>query len=138
MCQTEGNDFLSGIKIAFTIQKQCGESIEHTENITSMEEKISNSLSETQTTAANDTEEVTSVYDSISEYGEEDANSEFSFAWTPEPLIKNKNNLKEDRSKTSKDDRKPTGPKFFNSSLNSPMSSKESKLNAWNEQPDVV
>lgn len=70
------------------------------------------------------------MYDSISEYGEEDANSEFSFAWTPEPLIKNKNNVKEDR--------KPTGPKFFNSSLNSPMSSKESKLNAWNEQPDVV
>lgn len=130
MCQTEGNDFLSGIKIAFTIQKQCSGSLENIENIACMEEKISNSLSETQTTAATDTEEVTSVYDSISEYGEEDANSEFSFAWTPEPLIKNKNNVKEDR--------KTTGPKFFNSSLNSPMASKESKLNAWNEQPDVV
>lgn len=138
MCQNEGNDFLSGIKIAFTIQKQCARILEHIENKVNMEEKISDSPSDTQTTAANDPEEMTSVYDSFSEYGEEDANSEFSFAWTPEPLIKNRNNLKEDKSKTSKDDRKSTGPKFFNSSLNSPMSSKESKLNAWNEQPDVV
>lgn len=72
-----------------------------------------------------DMEEVMLVYDLISEYGEEDVNLEFLFVWILEFLIKNKNNVKEDR--------KLIGLKFFNSSLNSSMSFKESKFNVWNE-----
>lgn len=138
ICENEGDDFLSGIKIAFTIQKQYSELSEQAGGKPKLTHKISNSTSEARTATSNDSEEIVSMYDSFSDYGEEDANSEFSFAWTPEPLIKNRNNVKEDKSKASKDEKKLTAPKFFNSSLNSPMSSKESKLNAWNEQPDVV
>lgn len=72
-----------------------------------------------------DIEEVMLVYDLISEYGEEDVNLEFLFVWILEFLIKNKNNVKEDR--------KLIGLKFFNSSLNSLMLFKESKFNVWNE-----
>lgn len=72
-----------------------------------------------------DMEEVMLVYDLISEYGEEDVNLEFLFVWILEFLIKNKNNVKEDR--------KIIGLKFFNSSLNSLMLFKESKFNVWNE-----
>lgn len=72
-----------------------------------------------------DIEEVMLVYDLISEYGEEDVNLEFLFVWILEFLIKNKNNVKEDR--------KIIGLKFFNSSLNSLMVFKESKFNVWNE-----
>lgn len=72
-----------------------------------------------------DMEEVMLVYDLISEYGEEDVNLEFLFVWILEFLIKNKNNVKEDR--------KIIGLKFFNSSLNSLMVFKESKFNVWNE-----
>lgn len=72
-----------------------------------------------------DMEEVMLVYDLISEYGEEDVNLEFLFVWILEFLIKNKNNVKEDR--------KLIGLKFFNSSLNSLMLFKESKFNVWNE-----
>lgn len=72
-----------------------------------------------------DMEEVMLVYDLISEYGEEDVNLEFLFVWILEFLIKNKNNVKEDR--------KLIGLKFFNSSLNSLMVFKESKFNVWNE-----
>lgn len=80
-----------------------------------------------------DIEEVMLVYDLISEYGEEDVNLEFLFVWILEFLIKNKNNVKEDRGKMLKDDRKLIGLKFFNSSLNSLMLFKESKFNVWNE-----
>ena len=138
MCQTEGGDFLSGIKTAFTIQKQCEYPPEHNEVKPNLKQSLSKSASDTRTATSNDSEEVTSVHDSVSEYGEEDANSEFSFAWTPEPLIKNRNKSKEEKSKVTRDDKKSAGPRFFNSSLNSPGSSKESKLNAWNERPDVV
>lgn len=72
-----------------------------------------------------DMEEVMLVYDLISDYGEEDVNLEFLFVWILEFLIKNKNNVKEDR--------KLIGLKFFNSSLNSLMLFKESKFNVWNE-----
>lgn len=72
-----------------------------------------------------DMEEVMLVYDLISEYGEEDVNLEFLFVWILEFLIKNKNNVKEDR--------KLIGLKFFNSSFNSLMLFKESKFNVWNE-----
>lgn len=72
-----------------------------------------------------DMEEVMLVYDLISEYGEEDVNLEFLFVWILEFLIKNKNNVKEDR--------KLIGLKLFNSSLNSLMLFKESKFNVWNE-----
>ena len=138
MCQTEGGDFLSGIKTAFTIQKQCEYPPEHNEVKPNLKQSLSKSASDTRTATSNDSEEVTSVHDSVSEYGEEDANSEFSFAWTPEPLIKNRNKSKEEKSKVTRDDKKSAGPRFFNSSLNSPGASKESKLNAWNERPDVV
>lgn len=90
-----------------------------------MEEKISNFLFEIQMIVVIDMEEVMLVYDLISEYGEEDVNLEFLFVWILEFLIKNKNNVKEDR--------KLIGLKFFNSSLNSLMLFKESKFNVWNE-----
>lgn len=80
-----------------------------------------------------DIEEVMLVYDLISEYGEEDVNLEFLFVWILEFLIKNKNNVKEDRGKMLKDDRKLIGLKFFNSSFNSLKLFKESKFNVWNE-----
>ncbi|XP_061168235.1 uncharacterized protein LOC133177142 [Saccostrea echinata] len=138
MCHSEGDDFLSGIKVACTIQKLSDPMSEQTENKPPLSEKLNNSPSDAFTVTSNDSDELVSAQDSFSDYGEEDANSEFSFAWTPEPLIKNRSNTKEDKNKTKKDEKKPTVPKFFNSSLNSPMSSKESRLNAWNEQPDVV
>ncbi|XP_062575014.1 uncharacterized protein LOC134236872 [Saccostrea cucullata] len=134
LCHSEGDEFLSGIKVACTIPKLSDSISEETP----LNETLRNCPSEAVTLTSNDSDELVSAQDSFSDYGEEDANSEFSFAWTPEPLIKNRSNSKEDKNKTKKDEKKPTVPKYFNSSLNSPMSSKESRLNAWNEQPDVV
>lgn len=153
MCATDGDSYVRGIKISFTISPTSvttsASSIESESSIVSLrhlhissmenESGACSSQPQPERTSYAETESLDSapsICDTGSEIEEEDAQSEFMFEWTPPETAKRLSSKKKAAAKVT-----TIPPKVFNSSINtrnSPKSSMEEDMNVWNEQPDVV
>jgi len=132
MCESDGENYVRGIKLSITVSPDI--------NIESSVSSIDSDLIDdtcyfqrayTRPVVIESKDDVPSVCDTGSDIEEEDAQSEFSFKWTPidngkkEPVVT------------------IAPPKVFNSSVSSksnksPLSSQEDGMDIWNEEADEV
>lgn len=138
ICEIDGPSYLAGIKLAFNVTPSYNltplsslngseislQKIDISDDNISTQDDLN--IQRNSPDAFQTDDDIPSCYDTGSDVEEEDAQSEFSFKWSPE------------ESNTQK--LKPK-PRVFNSSilgLNSPSASKDKDIHVWNTEPDVV
>lgn len=110
-CEDEAEDYIRSIKFSFTLSPE------------------SSSVADSSQSLVDDVSLTESFYDTDSDFGEEDAQSEFTVKWDP---TDHTNHTKSDKISENH------APKIFNSSINSAQNSTESNIHRWNEEPDTV